>query len=92
MRILIGTALAVIGLVPATGSADCNEDHASIASSPTGKPELAQAPASSKSPAAAMAKASVTKQVKPVILKKNTTEVEDSASKTYGSVVVTKTN
>lgn len=91
-RILIGTALATICLVPATGSAECTEDHASIASSTAAKPELAQAATSSKTPASAMAKPSVTKQTKPVTPKKNTIEAVDSASKTYGSMVVTKTN
>lgn len=92
-RILVGTALALFGLVPATGSADCSEDHASIASSTAAKPELAQAPAASKALPQAAAKASVTKQVKPVAVKKKTTESTiESASKADGSAVVARTN
>ncbi len=85
-RILIGTALALFGLVPAIGSADCGADHAAMAyAAPAGKTTVAQASEASKAPAAAVTKASA-KKAKPV--KKTTT----ASRKADGSTVVAKAN
>lgn len=65
-RLLIGTALALFGLAPAIGSA-CEYDKASMASStPPAQLGLAAAPAASKLPAPAVAKAPVARQAKEV--------------------------
>ncbi|HEX6136168.1 MAG TPA: hypothetical protein VF059_00785 [Casimicrobiaceae bacterium] len=87
-RIVVGTVLAVFALVPAIGWADCSVDHASMASSTPARPELAQTPAASKQDQPAVVKASVTKQVKPVAVKKTM----EPAAKADGSTVVAKTN
>ena len=87
-RILVGTALALFGFIPAIGSADCGEGHASMASSaPAAKAAVAQAPAASKASATAVTKASA-KQVKSAAVKKST----GSASKADAPTVVAKTN
>lgn len=87
-RIVVGMALTLFALAPTIGLADCDyHNKASMASStPVAKDELAQAPAASKVPAAAVAKTSVAKQVKHVDSKAM------SSSKTEGSTVVAKTN
>jgi hypothetical protein len=87
-RILLGTALALFGLVPAISSADCSEGHASMASAaPPAKQALTRAPAESKAPVTKVTKVSA-KQDKNVAAKKTTA----SASKADGSTVVARTN
>jgi hypothetical protein len=64
-RILVGTSLALFGLVPAIGSA-CEYNDASMASStPAAQLGLATVPAASKAPAPVVAKATADKQAKP---------------------------
>jgi len=87
-RILVGTALTLFALAPTMASADCDYHKASMASStPVAKDELAQVPAVSKMPAAAVAKVSVAKQAKHVDSK-----ATSLPSKTEPSTVVAKTN
>jgi len=87
-RILVGTALTLFALAPTMASADCDYHKASMASStPVAKDELAQVPAASKAPAAAVAKPSVVKQAKHV-----DSNATSSLSKTEPSTVVAKTN
>jgi tRNA A22 N-methylase len=69
-RILIGTAITLIGLMPALAVADCGPDHAAMASSATaGKASVAQASETTKAPATAATKVAA-KQVKPVVARK----------------------
>ena len=86
-QIMVGTALALLGLCPVIASAACGVDHASMASSTPAKSEQAQAAAASKAPQPAVAKATV-KEIKPVAVKKTV----DSAPKADGSAVVARTN
>lgn len=86
-RMLVGTALTLFALAPAMSYADCDyHNKASMASSaPAGKSDPAQVQAASRTPAPALAKTSVTKQVK------HDSKAMASPSKD-GSTVVAKNN
>ena len=65
-RVLAATALAIFGLVPATGTAcEYNDDSAASAASPP-QLGLASPPAASKVPAPTVAKALAAKAAKPM--------------------------
>jgi hypothetical protein len=84
-RIVLGTAAALIAIVPVLASADCGPDHATMASSSADKkPALAQA---GKTPAAATTKVT-TKQAKSSAAKKTTA----STSNQEMTTVVARTN
>ena len=64
--LMLGTAFAIVGLVPAIGSA-CEYTDASMASAtPPAKLGLATPPAASQAPAPTVAKAPAVKQAKEV--------------------------
>jgi hypothetical protein len=66
-RVLVATALAIFGLVPAIGTAcEYSDDSTASAASPA-QLGLASPPAASKVPAPAIAKASATTAGKPMV-------------------------
>jgi hypothetical protein len=84
-RIVLGTAAALIAIVPVLAFADCGPDHATMASSSADKkPALAQA---GKTPATVTTKVT-TKQAKSSAAKKTTASMSNQEMTT----VVARTN
>jgi hypothetical protein len=65
-RILVATALAVFGLVPAVGSACEYGDDSSASAAPPAQMASTPAPAASKAPARTTAQAPTPKAAKPM--------------------------
>jgi hypothetical protein len=85
-RLLIGTALVLVGLAPAIGSACEYNDVTMASATPPAQLGLATAPAASKAPAPVVAKATV-KEVKELGGK-----APSSAPQTSLPTVVARTN